>query len=144
MEHAFPIPGTDGPIEEGVTKREYYATRALPALIVDAYQRNQELTRSSEAFAWLVSHEEIADKAFVIADAMVRASGEQTAEQREIARLKQSVEALQQLQPVWANDAHGGVTAVALASIWQLLGVDNQTDAMAKLRLHYSGPKHGG
>lgn len=47
--------------------------------------------------------------------------------------LERKVDALETLRPAWA---HGGpqVTAIALAQLWKLLGVTNQTAAMQTLR----------
>lgn len=60
--------------------------------------------------------------------------------QAEIERLRRSIEGYEALRPLWAqgytsDSAAAQATSAALASIWEFLGVDNQTDAMAKLRL---------
>ncbi|AEY69724.1 hypothetical protein V19_55 [Brucella phage V_19] len=56
-----------------------------------------------------------------------------------IRELESSIESLQSMRPHWAKGytsdsmAAQGQTA-ALSQIWSYLGVDNQTDAMQKLR----------
>ncbi len=52
--------------------------------------------------------------------------------------LKRRIEGLESLRPVWAQgptpeSVTDQVNAAALASIWNLLGVDNQTEAMQRL-----------
>lgn len=52
---------------------------------------------------------------------------------------KQSVEALESLRPHWAkgyssDSMAAQCTTAALAGLWQMLGVDNQTAAMDRLR----------
>jgi hypothetical protein len=57
----------------------------------------------------------------------------------EIAELKEKIAALEKLRPVWAqghtsDSVAAQVSSGALASIWSVLGVSNQTDCMAALK----------
>ena len=59
--------------------------------------------------------------------------------QRKIADLEHSNIALETLRPLWAQGYSSDSVAAqassnALAEIWEILGVNNQTDAMEKLR----------
>lgn len=56
-----------------------------------------------------------------------------------IARLEDTIRALESLRPVWAmgftdDGVAAQTTAAALASIWDVLKVDNQTQAMEKVK----------
>lgn len=57
----------------------------------------------------------------------------------ENAQLKRQIEGLESLRPAWAQGYTSDSMAVqasasALSTLWQMLGVDNQTAACAKLR----------
>jgi len=71
---AFPtsIPGPQigGPTHcLGLSRRDWFAGQALPAVLADAMRHN-----SREGQAWPVSIDEIADKSYRFADAMLAAS----------------------------------------------------------------------
>lgn len=61
------------------------------------------------------------------------------AQRCKIAGLERSNTALEAMRPMWAqgwtSDGQAAqASAAALSELWQLLGVDNQTDAMEKLQ----------
>lgn len=137
---AFPQAGVKRMNDEGLSKREFFAGRVLPALVANAYAVNQ----ASGADAWFVTHEEVAAKAYVIADVMLKAGGDPDPRDREIEQLNGRIEMLEQLRPHWAqghtsDSMAAQASTAALSSIWQLLGVDNQTAAMEKLRRVIAG-----
>lgn len=134
---AFPIMCPEGLLEGGMTKLEYYAAKAMQPLIASAFAGDGgDLTL-----------DDVARKAFLMATAMVNASDQaKVVAVSEVEQLNRKVEALESLRPIWAQGYTSDSMAAqssgnALAAIWEFLGVDNQTDAMARLRLHYSGPK---
>lgn len=70
----FPVNG--GPVTEfygvdGLTKREWFAGQALPALVTSAFAYNEKDPRNPPS--WPVDFDEIASRAFACADAMIKA-----------------------------------------------------------------------
>jgi hypothetical protein len=57
----------------GMTLRDYFAGQALPAIVADAMRHNAEMIKHDGR---LVEWEDMADKAYVAADVMLKARGQ--------------------------------------------------------------------
>lgn len=68
--YAFPHMRTDGhkDYEPGLSLRDYFAGQAIGYLMASAMEHNERLGR-----LWPVEMSEIAEKAFILADAMIEA-----------------------------------------------------------------------
>lgn len=126
----------------GMTVRQFYAAHAVGHIMADAMRHNEELMKRSEA-GWLVDMSEVAQKAFILADAMIKASDQETANDRRVRELQENIakleETLETLRPVWAqghtsDSMAAQANGTALASLWRLLGVTDQTAAAERLR----------
>lgn len=124
------FPGDDGPYtgNSGMTLRDWFAGQALAGML------------NSKALAHLRTETQ-ANAAYGYADAMIAARNEQEPNplKAELDEAKARIEHLESLRPHWAQgystDSIAAQTATsALVSIWKMLGVENQTSAMARLR----------
>lgn len=114
-----------------ISYREYLAIEFLPA-----FMRYQSALGSSE--------KEIAESnaryAFVYADAFLRVAGQENDRIAQAEKRAADAETkFEVLQSIHVNMGEDFASRIALAQIWELLGVDNQTAAMLKLKAVLSG-----
>lgn len=124
--------------EGGADLRDFFAAQAAGHIMADAFRHNALLVEREKS--WPITMEEIANKAYHLADAMLEArKPEEKQEDPEILKLRKQVEALEQLRPQWAqgytsDSMAAQASTTALSELWKLLGVEDQTTACAKLR----------
>lgn len=139
---AFPFVEYDGDgrptmTNVGLMRRQYYAAKAMQGMLANP--------------AWgfggrTVSDDVVAKEAFELADAMIRAEQTLTPEGKELAEAREKIKALEALRPLWAQGYSSDSIAAqslttALTKLYDLLGVTNQTAAVAMLRALVQAPR---
>lgn len=132
---AFPVQeqhddGSHYVTHNGMSRRDWFAGQALTLAAAVLHDNDSKPDIDG-----------IAGSAYAVADAMLRQSDAEQVDQRLAAAIKRAEDAeksLDEMRPVWAmGHTSDSVAAqsltVALARLWAILGVNNQTDAVAAL-----------